>query len=119
MQRYPYILEMWYEEDAVLNSDGSWSGGKSEWRKVSRCNVAQNGQASQIALVDGTVTSYSFKVTMPPYIEAPLENTKVRVLTTKGYNIADGKHREISKVTYNVLSRKLAKQRYENTVLWL
>lgn len=119
MQRYPYTLEMWYEEDATLNPDGTWSEGFSEWQVVSKCNALQNSQASQTTLIDGTVTSYSFKVVLPPYIEAPLENTRVRILTNKGYNIADGKHREVSKQSYNVLSRKLPKQRYENTVIWL
>ena len=29
MVRFPYTLEMWYEEDASQNPDGSWNEGNA------------------------------------------------------------------------------------------
>ena len=65
MIRYPYTLEMWYEEDATQNPDGSWNEGTHEWRVVARCNARQNGQAQQIKGQNGDAFLYSFEVTMP------------------------------------------------------
>ena len=54
------MLEMLYEEDAILNADGSWTEGRNEWISVCRCNAEQNGSAREVAQSDGTVKVYSF-----------------------------------------------------------
>lgn len=119
MRRYPYTLEMLYEEDAVLNSDGSWSEGVRKWCRVCPCNASQNGRAHEISLSDGTLKVYSFEVIMPPpQLPIPV-NTKVRIVDHNGYNIFDGKPKEQSPTSYSVISNKIPKQRGEKAKLWL
>ena len=89
MVRFPYTLEMWYEEDASQNPDGSWIEGAHEWRVIGRCNARQNGRAQQIKGQNGDAFLYSFEVTMP----------------------AD--------TSYPVQGFYKSGQRYENTRLWL
>lgn len=119
MRRYPYTLEMLHEEDAVLQDDGTWSEGWSEWETVCRCNVNQNGNAREVTQSDGTVRVYSFEVIMPS-MQRPLPtNARVRIVDHNGYNIFDGKPKEVSQASYCVISNKLPKQRGEKAKLWL
>lgn len=118
MKRYPYTLEMWYEEDAILGDNGSWIDGKSEWRTVCRCNVRQNGGARQVKLPDGTLFTYSFEVVLPSRTPLIPENTKVRV-TNNGINLFDGKPVGDDNKTYRVVGFNPFKQRNEDLVLWL
>ena len=119
MRRYPYTLEMLYEEDAILNSDGSWSEGVREWRYVCPCNAHQNGKAHEISLSDGSLKVYSFEVTMPSQQKPIPSNTKVRIVDYNGINIFDGKPKKESIISYRVLSNNLPKQRHEKSKLWL
>lgn len=119
MRRYPYTLEMLYEEDAILNDDGSWTEGSSRWVEVSRCNARQNGKAAEVALNDGTVRVYSFEVTMPSAQTAIPNNAKVRIIDSSGVNIIDGISKDKSTSSLTVLSNKLLKQRYEKAKIWL
>lgn len=119
MKRYPYMLEMLSEEEAILNDDGSWVEGHSEWISVCRCNAEQNGSAREVAQSDGTVKVYSFEVTMPPAQRPIPVNVKVRVVDHDGYNIFDGIHKELSLTSYRVLSNKIPKQRGEKAKIWL
>lgn len=118
MKRYPYTLEMWYEEDATMNSDGSWTSGFSEWRTVCRCNVHQNGKASQVMLSDGTLFTYSYEVVLPSKTKRIEENTKVRVIRD-GINLFDGKPKDESLKSYRVAGYNPFKQRNEDLKLWL
>lgn len=118
MKRYPYTLEMWYEEDAILNDDGSWIDGFSEWKVVGKCNVRQNGRARQVKLIDGSMFTYAYEVVLPsktPYI---LENTKVRVVHN-GINLFDGKPVGDDNMAYRVVGFNPFKQRNEDLTLWL
>ena len=119
MRRYPYILEMLYEEDAVLNDDGSWSEGVREWRYVCPCNANQNGSAREISMSDGTLKVYSFEVTMSSQQKPIPSNTQVRIIDYNGTNIFDGKPKKESSISYRVLSNNLPKQRHEKSKLWL
>ena len=119
MKRYPYMLEMLYEEDAILNADGSWTEGRNEWISVCRCNAEQNGSAREVAQSDGTVRVYSFEVTMPPTQRPIPTNRRVRIIDHNGYNIFDGKPKEQSPISYSVISNKIPKQRGEKAKLWL
>ena len=113
------MLEMLYEEDAILNDDGSWTEGRNEWISVCRCNAEQNGSAREVAQSDGTVKVYSFEVTMPPTQRPIPVHAKVRVVDHNGYNIFDGIYKEQSLTSYRVLSSKIPKQRGEKAKLWL
>ena len=113
------MLEMLYEEDAILNDDGSWTEGRNEWISVCRCNAEQNGSAREVAQSDGTVKVYSFEVTMPPTQRPIPVHTNVRVVDHNGYNIFDGIYKEQSLTSYRVLSNKIPKQRGEKAKLWL
>lgn len=62
MVRFPYTLEMWYEEDASQNPDGSWIEGAHEWRVIGRCNARQNGRAQQIKGQNGDAFLYSSRL---------------------------------------------------------
>lgn len=119
MRRYPYTLEMLYEEDAILNEDGTWSEGIREWVTVCPCNVSQNGRAQEISLSDGSLKVYSFEVTLPSSQHPIPTNTQVRIVDYNGNNIFDGRPKKESAVSYRVLSNKLPKQRHEKSKLWL
>ena len=82
MVRFPYTLEMWYEEDASQNPDGSWIEGAHEWRVIGRCNARQNGRAQQIKGQNGDAFLYSFEVTMPA-------DTQPIPIGTKAYSTAE------------------------------
>lgn len=118
MKRYPYTLEMWYEEDATLNSDGSWTDGPGEWKMVCRCNIHQNGKASKVMLANGTLFTYSFEVILPPRTPRIEENTKVRVIHN-GINLFDGMPVSESSKSYRVAGYNPFKQRNENIKMWL
>ena len=87
MVRFPYTLEMWYEEDASQNPDGSWIEGAHEWRVIGRCNARQNGQAQQIKGQNGDAFLYSFEVTMPANTQPIPIGTKVRIFDSRGFRI--------------------------------
>ena len=89
MVRFPYTLEMWYEEDASQNPDGSWIEGAHEWRVIGRCNARQNGRAQQIKGQNGDAFLYSFEVTMPADTQPIPIGTKVRIFDSRGFNIFD------------------------------
>lgn len=119
MVRYPYILEMWYEEDGVQQPDGSYAEAFSEWRTVGKCNVRPNGSAKEVVLADGIVFVPSFTVIMKPNAPHIHEGTRVRVLKG-GVNMFDLLPVNQSAKTYDVrYSNTAFKQRHENTILWL
>ena len=124
MVRFPYTLEMWCEEDATLNPDGSWTDGAHMWRTVGRCNARQNGQAREIKGQNGKTFLYSFEVTMPANTEPIPIGTPVRILDGRGFNIFDHSPRTGEKpakeeALYQVLGFFKSGQRYEYTKLWL
>lgn len=118
MKRYPYTLEMWYEEDAILNPDGSWTEGASRWEEVCKCNVRQNGRARQVRLPDGSMFTYSYEVVLPSRTPSIAENTKVRVVNN-GINLFDGKPVGDDNKSYRVAGFNPFKQRNEGLVMWL
>lgn len=125
MIRYPHTLEIWYEEDAILNPDGSWTEGAHEWRFVSRCNARQNGQAKQIKGQNGQVFLYAYEVTMPAATRPIPIGTRVRIFDRHGINIFDHTRRteagptEMDTASYPVQGFYKSGQRYEDTKLWL
>lgn len=125
MIRYPYTLEMWYEEDATQNSDGSWTEGAHEWRAVGKCNARQNGQARQVKGINGEAFLYSFEVTMPANTPPITIGTKVRIFDDRGVNIfnrtprTDVKPKEKDTASYPVQGFYKSGQRYEDARLWL
>lgn len=131
MIHYPYTLEMWYEEDAVRNPDGTYTEGVHEWRTVGPCNVRQNGQAQQVRGANGEAFIYSYEVVMPSNTDPIPLNTQVRVIDRNGINIFDHKPKVESKPkietgtnvggrsTYAVQGFYKSGQRYEDTRLWL
>ena len=121
MIRFPYTLEMWYEEDATLNPDGSWTEGAHEWRTVGKCNARQNGKAQQIKGQHGDAFLYSFEVTMPSNTQSIPIGTKVRIFDSHGFNIFDRTPRIEARPTasYPVQGFYKSGQRYEDTRLWL
>ena len=125
MVRFPYTLEMWYEEDASQNPDGSWIEGAHEWRVIGRCNARQNGRAQQIKGQNGDAFLYSFEVTMPADTQPIPIGTKVRIFDSRGFNIFDrslrteAKPKDKDTASYPVQGFYKSGQRYENTRLWL
>ena len=120
-----YTLEMWYEEDASQNPDGSWIEGAHEWRVIGRCNARQNGRAQQIKGQNGDAFLYSFEVTMPADTQPIPIGTKVRIFDSRGFNIFDrslrteAKPKDKDTASYPVQGFYKSGQRYENTRLWL
>lgn len=125
MVRYPYTLEIWYEEDATLNPDGSWEEGAHEWRVVGRCNARQNGRAQQIKGENGEAFLYSFEVVMPPKTPPIAIGTRVRIFDNRGYNIfnnephTEEKPENNDSASYPVQGFYKSGQRYEDTRIWL
>ncbi len=125
MVRYPYTLEMWHEEDAVLNPDGSWTEGAHEWIKAGRCNAKQNGQAKQVRGQNGSAFLYSFEITMPANTDPIPLGTQVRVFDRKGINIFDqtkrneGKPQKDSTASYPVQGFYKSGQRNEDVRIWI
>lgn len=125
MVRFPYTLEMWYEEDASQNPDGSWIEGAHEWRVIGRCNARQNGRAQQIKGQNGDAFLYSFEVTMPADTQPIPIGTKVRIFDNRGFNIFDrsphteAKPKDRDTASYPVQGFYKSGQRYEDTRLWL
>lgn len=123
--KIPYTLEMWYEEDASQNPDGSWIEGAHEWRVIGRCNARQNGRAQQIKGQNGDAFLYSFEVTMPADTQPIPIGTKVRIFDSRGFNIFDrslrteAKPKDKDTASYPVQGFYKSGQRYENTRLWL
>lgn len=117
MVRFPYTLEMWYEEDATQNPDGSWAEGAHEWRTVGKCNAYQNGQAQTIMGQN--------EVTMPANTQPIPIGTKVRIFDNRGYNIfdhaphTDDRPKEKGTASFPVQRFYKSGQRYEDTKLWL
>lgn len=112
---------MWYEEDATLNPDGSWTEGRGEWRVLGRCNAQQNGQAREVRGENGQAFLYSFEVTMPANTPPIKLGTQVCIFDSRGINIFDHTRRtEDGKgKSYPVQGFYKSGQRYENTKLWL
>ncbi len=125
MVRFPYTLEMWYEGEATLNPDGSWTEGINEWRPVGRCNAHQNGQAREVRGQNGQVFLYSFEVTMPAHTQPIPIGTKVRIFDNRGVNIfdrtprKDEKPRNDNAASYPVQGFYKSGQRNEDVKLWL
>ena len=119
MVRYPYILEMWYEEEGAQQPDGSYKEGFSEWRTVGKCNVRPSGVAQKVVLSNGIAFIPSFAGVMRPDAPHIPENTRVRVIKN-GVNLFDLLPAERSSKTYYVRCDNSAfKQRHEDTILWL
>ena len=127
MKRFPYILEMWYEEDAVPEKDGApgWIEGIGEWRFVCRCNARQNGQARMVKGQNGEAFLYSFEVIMPADTQPIPIGTKVRIFDNRGFNIfdrtphTDTRPKEKDTASYPVQGFYKSGQHYEDTKLWL
>lgn len=135
MVRFPYILEVFCEESAVLNPDGSWLAGRGQWRRVGRCNARQNSKAQQIKGHNGDTFLYTFEVVMPSDTQPIAIGSRVRIIDNAGRNIFDmtanssnisggckccnSKHREVSEASYTVQGFYKSGQRYEYTKIWL
>lgn len=121
MVKYPFDIDVWCEEEAKLNNDGSWSEGQGYWRNVGRCNMRQNGRGSEVTLSDGKVVIPSFEVSLPSYIAPIPLGTKVRI-TQRGRNMLcsqcnNPKQEAIN--DYRVLGYKPYKQMFASRILWL
>lgn len=135
MVRYPYTLEIWHEEDAIQNPDGSWTDGVAKWHTVGRCNARQNSKAQQIKGQNGGAFYYSFEVVMPANTPPIAIGTRVRIIDNIGRNIFDRSIRSISngcqcshcrpaekeldEISYPVQGFYKSGQRYEDVKLWL
>ena len=125
MIRFPYILEIWHEEDATLNPDGSWTAGVHQWHIVGKCNVRQNGQARQIKGQNGDSFLYSFEVTMPANTQPIPIGTIVRVLDNRGFHVFDrtpqvgDNPKNTNAALYTVQGFSKSGQRNEDVRLWL
>lgn len=121
MVRYPYTLEMWKEEEAVQNDDGSWTEGKARWCRVGQCNARRNGRASEVSGTDGEAFIYSYEIVMPATTPAIPIGTKVRILDRRGDNILD-EHTCQCKPGQNVYAIKgfdRSGQRFQSVRLWV
>lgn len=121
MVKYPYNIDIWYESEANLNSDGTWSEGNGYWRNVGRCNVRQNGRGSEVTLSDGKVVIPSFEVSLPSYIAPIPIGTKVRI-SERGKSVLSCQCNEDIQAgidEYRVLGYKPYKQRFASRILWL
>lgn len=135
MVRYPYTLEIWHEEDATQNPDGSWTDGFAQWRTVGRCNARQVNGARQINGQNGEAFFYSFEVVMPANTQPIAIGTRVRIIDNTGRNIFDRSglnnpedcqspncrltDEVLDTVSYQVKGFYKSGQRYEDTRLWL
>lgn len=126
MIRFPYILEMWYEEDAMQDPDtGEFIEGAHEWRTVGKCNARQNGQARMVKGASGEAFLYSYEVIMPVRTSPIPLKTKVRIIDSNGINIFNHKPRNdnepsaLDNATYPVQGFYQSGQRYEDTKIWL
>lgn len=128
MVRFPFILEMWYEEEAAVNPDGSpgWTEGNvREWRIVGRCNARQNGQARMVRGENGQAFLYSYEVTMPHDTKPIPLGTQVRIYDSRGVNIFDRTRnindglKNSNSVSYRVEGFYKSGQKYEDVKLWL
>lgn len=117
MVKYDSILEVWYEEDAVLNpEDGSFTEGHSEWREHCRCRAVSNGQAREAVGANGKVIIYTYQAIVPSYAKRLNDGTKVRIIR-KGINIFDGK--ADGETTYTVQGYDPTGQRNQSRTIWL
>lgn len=126
MIRYPYTLEMWYEEDATQDREtGAWIEGAHEWRVVGKCNVRQNGQANEVRGQDGNAFMYTYEVIMPSNTPPIAFGTPVRAYDRNGINIFDYKPRNDEKpdngssVTYKVQGYYKSGQPNQDVTVWL
>lgn len=118
MRRYPYKLEMWHEDDATQNEDGSWTEGKGCWRYVCDCNLRQNGRSAQVKLSDGTLFTYSYKAVIPSRVKPIPIGSRVRVVSD-GLNMFDMRPVKESSKVYSVVGFDPFKQRFQDKELWL
>lgn len=94
MIRYPYTLEMWYEDNATTDPEtGSSIEGAHEWRVVGRCGIHQNGQAREVRGQDGKAFMYAYQINMPHGTLPILFGTPVRAYDRNGVNYFDNKPR--------------------------
>ena len=125
MIRYPYTIEMLYEDDSIRNPDGTYPEVASEWRIVGKCNARQNGQAQKIQGANGNSFMYSYEVIMPPNVDPIPIGTQVRIIDKNGVNIFDRRpdndfnQENINNSTYQVQGFYKSGQQYEDTRLWL
>lgn len=124
MVRFPYILDMWYEEDATTDPEtGMPIEGAHEWIQVSRCNARQNGKAIEMKGADGKAFLYSYEIVMPPQVEPIPLGTKVRVVRNDGINIFSNKPISESDQpgtgVYEVQGFYKSGQKHEDTKLWV
>lgn len=121
MVRYPYILEMWKEAEAVLNDDGSWTEGKARWCYVCRCNARRGGSALERSGVDGKAFVYSYEVIMPATAPTIPLGTKIRILDRHEANILENApcQCEQGQNTYRVKGFDRSGQRFQNVRLWV
>lgn len=124
MVRFPYTLEMWYEEDATQNPDGSWTEGTHEWRVVGKCNIHKMGEATVMKGLNGESTEGSYQVLLPPRIEPIVRGTKIRIFRN-GINFFNGKPHDNRTPKEDPMGYGTCKdfdpfrQKYEDKVLWL
>lgn len=124
MVRYPFELEVWYEEDATLNPDGSWTEGKNEWRKVGPCNVYLNGKANEIKAMNGVAFLYTYEIVMPANTMPIPIGTHVRAYDKNGRNVFDNSFISSDKPNtkgsvYTVQGFYKSGQNYESVKLWV
>lgn len=121
MVRYPYTLEAWFEENATLNPDGSFTEGHAEWVKWCKCNAHSNGRAQEAVGANGKVIVYSFEVIVPSNAKRLADGTKVRIIDREGNNIFNGEPRTESQVDtfYTVQGYDPTGQRHQQRKIWL
>lgn len=121
MVRYPYTLEVWHEEEATLNPDGSFTEGHAEWVSHCRCNAHSNGRAQEAVGSNGKVIIYSFEVIVPSNAGRLAEGAKVRIIDRYGNNIFDGEPRTEGErdTYYTVQGYDPTGQRNQQHKIWL
>lgn len=119
MRRYPFNLEVWHEEDATQNPDGSFNEGYAEWVQLCACNAHSNGKAMEAVGENGKAIMYTYEVVLPHDAQRIQDGVKVRIIDHCGVNIFDGKHKNESDAFYRVQGYDPTGQRYQNRKIWL
>lgn len=121
MVKYPHILEVWREEDATLNPDGSFTEGRAEWVEHCRCNAHSNGKAQEAVGANGKVITYTYTVRLPSTAGRLEDGTKVRVIDLDGNNLFNGEPKTEDKgaAFYSVQGYDPTGQRHQQRRIWL
>lgn len=121
MVKYPHILEVWREEDAIQDDDGHFIEGHAEWVRHCRCNAHSNGKAQEAVGANGKVITYTYTVRVPSTAVRLEDGTNVRVIDLKGNNLFNGEPKTDDKGSafYSVQGYDPTGQQYQQRRIWL